>query len=114
MHFWLRAEAFLAGHDIIIDRPRGSRHPRFPEFVYPLDYGYLKDTLGSDANPVDVWRGSLTGKQLVGVACTVDLMKSDAELKLLVDCSEEEIHKIETFYRDNQYLSGMIIRRGNT
>jgi inorganic pyrophosphatase len=111
MDFWLRSEVFLAGHDIIIDRPQGSRHPRFPEFVYPLDYGYLKDTLGSDANQVDVWRGSLTGKRLVGVACTVDLMKSDAELKLLVDCTEGEIEIIDSYYRENQFMSGLVLKR---
>jgi inorganic pyrophosphatase len=111
MDFWPRAEAFLDAHDIIIDRPKGSRHPRFADFIYPLDYGYLSGTQGGDGNPADVWRGSLSGKRLVGVACTVDSRKSDAELKLLVDCSEEEIQKIEAFYRENPYMSGLVIRR---
>jgi len=42
-----------------IDRPRGTAHPRFPEFIYPLDYGYLEGPQGGDGNAVDVWRGAL-------------------------------------------------------
>ncbi len=30
---------------VIIDRPRGSRHPRHPGLVYPVNYGYVQSTL---------------------------------------------------------------------
>jgi hypothetical protein len=29
---------------IVIDRPKGSRHPVFPDIEYPLDYGYVEGT----------------------------------------------------------------------
>lgn len=32
----------------MIDRPKGSAHPRYPEFIYKVDYGYLKNTSSID------------------------------------------------------------------
>ena len=91
MDFWTRLENLIAGHEIVIDRPRGSRHPRFPELIYPFDYGFLQGTSGGDGNEIDVCRGTLGKNLLVGIVCTADSLKGDAELKLLVDCTDEEI-----------------------
>jgi inorganic pyrophosphatase len=111
MNFWQRLDLMLAEHPVVIDRPQGARHPRFPEIIYPLAYGYLKDTSGGDGNEVDVWKGSLSGNKLVGVICTVDSFKNDAELKLLIDCSVEEIDIINKFYNQNEVMSGLVIMR---
>ena len=43
-----RSTRWSAGREIVVDRPRGSHHPDFPEFVYELDYGYLKGTTSAD------------------------------------------------------------------
>jgi inorganic pyrophosphatase len=109
--FWQRLELILAEHEIVIDRPQGSRHPRFLSLVYPLDYGYLHQTSGSDGQGVDVWKGSLTGNHLVAVIGTADSLKNDIELKLLVDCTEQEITIIERFYNTGEYMSGLVVRR---
>jgi inorganic pyrophosphatase len=87
--FWHSADRLLAEHELVIDRPRDSRHPRFPDFRYPIDYGYLAGTSAADGGGIDVWRGS--GPQAVTAAlCTIDLLKRDAEVKLLVGCTEAE------------------------
>jgi inorganic pyrophosphatase len=95
-NFWKHAETLLAEHPLVIDRPRGSAHPRYPEKVYPLDYGYLDGTSGGDGDGIDVWRGT-QGEALVGVLCTVDLGKRDMEIKLLVGCSDAEIELVIAF-----------------
>lgn len=46
--FWEYADQMVATHEIVIDRPAGSTHPRFPRIVYPLDYGYLNGTGAMD------------------------------------------------------------------
>ncbi len=46
--FWEALDALVGGAEIVVDRPRGSHHPDFPEFVYELDYGYLKGTTSAD------------------------------------------------------------------
>ena len=37
-----------------IDRPLGSRHPRH-SFVYPLNYGFVPDTLSPDGAELDAY-----------------------------------------------------------
>ncbi len=39
---------------IKIDRPLGSRHPQHG-FVYPVNYGYVPDTLAPDGEPIDAY-----------------------------------------------------------
>lgn len=41
--------------DIIIDRPMGSAHPKYPEVIYPVNYGYIPDVLGGDGEELDVY-----------------------------------------------------------
>jgi len=112
MDFWTRFDRLLASNEIVIDRPKGTTHPRYPEVVYPLDYGYLKGTSSSDGNEIDVWRGSMTAFQLVAVVCTVDTLKGDAEVKLLVGCTDDEIETVDTFHNENDYMSGIVVMRG--
>lgn len=40
----------LLGHrvEVTIDRPLGSRHPHHPDIVYPVNYGYLLNTVSED------------------------------------------------------------------
>src|SRR5687767_9487517 len=57
--FWEFMEQLLITNSIIIDRSKGSSHPRYPNVIYPLDYGYLKNTTSSDGGGIDVWVGSL-------------------------------------------------------
>jgi inorganic pyrophosphatase len=88
--FWVAMDRLLAGSSVTIDRPKGSTHPRFPSFYYPLDYGYLEGTSSIDGGGVDVWLGSLPDKRVTGVVCTVDLLKRDTETKLLIGCTHDE------------------------
>ncbi len=109
-HYWDRLDLLISSHKVVIDRPKGSFHPRYPILTYPIDYGYLEGTTGGDGNELDVWRGSDTGLKLVGVVCTVDSKKGDAETKLLVGCTESEIRTVEAFH-NNPYMSAIVIRR---
>ena len=56
--FWKALDELVNSSEIVIDRPRGSAHPRFPNFIYKVDYGYLKDTASMDGAGIDVWVGS--------------------------------------------------------
>jgi inorganic pyrophosphatase len=93
---------------IVIDRPKGSLHPRFPGKEYPVDYGYLEGTTSMDASGVDVWVGSLGKHTVIGMLCTVDLLKRDTELKILVDCSDEDIHLIHNFVNNRDMRATFI------
>ena len=89
----------------------GSAHPRYPETIYPLDYGYLENTTASDGGGIDLWLGSLKTvmnkqipKTLTGILCTFDTLKHDAELKCLIACSTEDIQVIRDFHKDMHTL----------
>jgi inorganic pyrophosphatase len=111
MDFWTRLDILVSSHEVVIDRRKGAAHPRYPELVYPLDYGFLQGTSGGDGNEVDVWRGSITPAQLVAVVCTVDTLKGDAEIKLLLGCTDDEIGIVTRFHNGNDYMSGIVVKR---
>ena len=96
--FWQGLENLISTNSIIIDRPKGEPHPRYPDNVYPLDYGYLENTTTSDGGGIDVWMGSLNIKNLTGILCTFDKIKRDAEIKLLIGCTQEDIKIIRNFH----------------
>lgn len=109
--FWQRLDALLERCEIVIDRPKGSRHPRFHEIVYQLDYGYLAGTSSNDGEGIDVWLGSDVAKMLDAVICTVDLDKGDAEMKLMVGCTAEEKEYIERFYNEWPDMGAHVVMR---
>jgi inorganic pyrophosphatase len=95
--FWEYLQRLVDTSQLVIDRPKGTIHPRFPQQPYPVSYGYLSGTTAIDAGGVDIWVGSLGNKRVVGAICTVDLLKRDTELKIVVDCTQEEINQILQF-----------------
>jgi inorganic pyrophosphatase len=95
--FWDIIDRLVATSEIVIDRPKGSTHPRYPGLIYPLDYGYLAGTTAGDGQGIDVWRGSAAGEGVAGVVATADAFKRDAEVKILLDCTEDEIETITAF-----------------
>jgi inorganic pyrophosphatase len=99
--FWRELIQLATANPIVIDRPKGQRHPRYPELIYPLDYGYLEGTSASDGGGIDVWLGSLGNKELTGILCTFDTLKRDAEIKLLLGCTSTDIETILKCYESD-------------
>lgn len=108
--FWQKLDSLVVSSEIAIDRPRGTTHPRYPEFIYPLDYGYLKETSSGDRGGIDLWRGSLPGQQVTGVVVTIDLYKHDSEIKILLDCTREEMVMIAEIHNQGEQAEMLIER----
>lgn len=104
--FWEEADRLLASGTVVIERPAGSRHPRYTDTIYPLDYGHLAGTTSSDGAEVDVWVGSLEERRLDAIVCTVDPRKQDVEIKLLLGCTTEERQTILAFH-----VGAMLVER---
>ena len=91
--FWVSLEEIIKSSSILIDRPKGTAHPRYSSFIYPVDYGYLEGTTSMDGGGIDVWRG--TGNNgFDSILCVVDEIKKDSEIKILINCSEKEKQEI--------------------
>ena len=109
--FWEAADKLLSSGKIIIDRPRGSRHPKYRDTVYELDYGYIDGTTSSDGGGVDVWRGTSGSNTVDAVIVTLDLGKRDSEIKLIVGCTESEIDLVYEFHNRTELMKGLLIKR---
>lgn len=99
--FWKHMECLVAAAKIVIDRPKGSSHPRFQNISYPIDYGYLEGTKSSDGAGIDVWIGSESADEINGCMVTIDLQKMDSEIKIVLGCTGEEILMIKNFHNSN-------------
>ena len=108
--FWSALDTLVRQSEIVIDRPRGSAHPRYPDFVYPVDYGYLKSTASMDGGGIDVWLGTGDGG-VNAVICIVDLLKKDSEIKILIGCTREETAAIYEKHNDSECMKGILIPR---
>ena len=108
--FWKMLDSLVRDSEIVIDRPKGTVHPKYPDFVYEVDYGYLKDTSSMDGAGIDVWVGS-GEKRVDAVMCTVDCLKRDSEIKILIGCTEEEKLSVYRAHNETQYMKGSMIRR---
>ncbi len=108
--FWQALDTLVASSKIVIDRPRGQSHPKYPDLIYKVDYGYLKDTSSQDGEGIDVYVGT-NSKFVDAVICIVDLVKRDSEIKMLIGCTEEEKEIIYNFHNETEYMKGILIRR---
>lgn len=111
--FWTALEQLTNDSEIVIDRPKGSVHPKYPDFIYRVDYGYLKNTSSMDGQGIDVWVGTDKEKRIDAVMCIVDLMKRDSEIKILIGCTEEEKEIVFQTHNETVYMKGILIRRDN-
>jgi len=111
MGFWRSLDKLVRDNVLVIDRPRGGAHPRYPDSIYPVDYGYLEGTKSGDGHGIDVWRGTQPDVKVQAILVTVDMIKGDAEIKLIVGCTEEEMDKVYAYNNTFSQASILIKRR---
>jgi inorganic pyrophosphatase len=109
--FWQQADALIAASEIGIDRPWGSAHPRYSDVRYPLDYGFLGQTRAGDDSGIDVWVGSLPERRVTGAIMTIDALKRDAEVKLLIGCTRADAEQALVSPNQGQQ-AGVLLWRG--
>ena len=108
--FWLALEKLVSESKIVIDRPKGSHHPKYSDYKYPLDYGYLENTSSMDGGGIDIWKGR-NGDYIDAIICTVDLCKKDSEIKILIGCSEEDKCIVVEAHNRSEFMKGILIRK---
>lgn len=109
--FWSALDELVSRSQIVIDRPKGTRHPKYPGYIYPVNYGYLQNTVAMDGSGIDVWVGTADIPSIDAIICTVDLMKRDSEIKLLIGCTEDETQTIYKTQNESQFMKGILICR---
>lgn len=111
--FWNTLDTLVHQSELVIDRPKGSAHPKYPDFIYKVDYGYLTNTSSMDGDGIDIWKGSAPNEKIDAILCIVDLTKRDSEIKILIGCTEEEKEIIYKTHNETDCMKGILIRREN-
>ena len=100
-----------------IDRPLGSRHPRHPEMIYPINYGYVDGVFAGDGAEQDVYVFGTTEPVLeyTGKVIAVYHRLNDVEDKWIValdgtreDYTDDEI--LDAIAFQEQYFIGELYR----
>ncbi|MCB8954155.1 MAG: inorganic diphosphatase [Ardenticatenales bacterium] len=88
---------------VVIDRPMGSRHPRYG-FAYPVNYGYVPGTMSGDGEELDAYVLGVAGPVMVfeGECVAVIHRLDDDDDKLVVvpagiSLNEEQIRAMTMF-----------------
>ena len=109
--FWAIIDNMVASHKIIIDRPKGTPHPKWPNWIYEANYGYLEGTASADGDGIDVWVGTAEKQEVTGIIVIVDGRANDSEIKILIGCTEEEIENIYARHNKYESMKGLLIRK---
>lgn len=94
MNYWETLQKIVDQSEIKIDRPKGSAHLRYPEYIYPFDYGELVGTSSQDGAGIDIWIGSQGGREVTAIINVIDQVKQDSEIKILLGCTEKDMQII--------------------
>lgn len=109
--FWKALDILVSSNKLVVDRPKGTHHPRYPEMVYPVDYGYLENTTSMDGHGIDVWQGTGPTGKIEAVIITIDLIKKDSEIKILIGCTQTEKEIIMDFHTRDENMKGLLLER---
>ena len=71
---------------VTIDRPLGSHHPKYPDMVYPVNYGYVKGVMAADGEEQDAYVIGVEEavKEFTGILIAIVHRRDDVEDKWVV------------------------------
>ncbi|MCH4886147.1 inorganic pyrophosphatase [Acidaminobacter sp. JC074] len=109
----MNIEAYLNTEvEVIIDRPLGKPHPRHKDMIYPVNYGYLENTVAGDGHELDAY--VLGPKEAVesfkGIVIAIVYREDDVEEKLVVakDHAYSEKEILDAIWFTEQYFKSSI------
>lgn len=101
--------------EVKVDRPCGSSHPKYPDHIYPINYGFIPNTVSGDEEELDCY---ILGqqepvKEYKGKCIAVIHRTNDNDDKLIVvpvdkKFTEEQIREM-TDFQEKYYESKVIM-----
>ena len=100
---------------IKIDRPMGSKHPKY-DMIYPINYGYLPNTISGDGEEIDCYLLGVNKpvNDYTGTCIAIIKRLNDNDDKLIIvpdnyNLTNEDIDKEIDFVE--KYFKHIIIRK---
>ena len=100
-----------------IDRPLGSKHSeKFPKHIYPLNYGYVPNTISGDGKELDVYVLGVFEPvdEYEGKVIAIIRRTNDNDDKLIVsnkEYTDDQIRALTEF--QEQFFESIIIREND-
>ena len=103
---------------VTMDRPLGSRHPRHPEMVYPVNYGFVRGIPAPDGAWQDAYVLGVEGPlaSFTGHVAAIVRRADDIEDKWVVcpqGCSPDAAAIMEQIRFQEQYFDSSIVMKPN-
>lgn len=112
--FWQKVDTLIMSNNVNITKHAGDSHDSIPGLIYPVDFGYVQDTTGTGNRMIEAYQGSANNQKLVeAMIVSCNILDKDIEVKLLINCDEEEISKIVKFLNSTDFQKALLIRRGS-
>lgn len=99
---------------VVVDRPLGSRHPKYKDLVYPVNYGYIPGVIAPDNEEQDAYilGVNVAVKEFTGKVIAIIHRLDDTEDKWVVvpdgvNFKREEIEKQVHF--QEKFFDGIVI-----
>ena len=82
---------------VTVDRKMGTRHPHFPELVYPVNYGYIRGISAPDGEDQDAYILGINEpvNEFTGKVIAIIHRKEDVEEKWVVIPREQTLSREE-------------------
>ena len=109
--FWEYLDKIVEENEIIIDRPKGTKHPKYENLIYVVDYGYIKNTSSMDNSGIDIFVGTDDDRKIDSIICIIDLLKKDSEIKILKGCTDIEEMDIYGLLNNSEYMKAILVKR---
>jgi hypothetical protein len=110
--FWQKLDTLWFGSSFNQTQGVGDHHLQYSNIVYPVPYGYLKDTTSVN-HGIAAFRGSAKGKGIRAIIVATDILNKEVDVKLLIDCTNEEENMILHFLNQLEFQKTIIARRGS-
>ena len=108
-YFWQKVDSAYMSGDYKTVYKKGSVHPKYPELIFPCDYGHINS--GDGDSSLKVFKGT-KGKKADAVVVCANLLQKDLTAIVLVGLSEQEQEDVLKFLNSNEFQKSIIIRRG--
>ena len=102
---------------VTVDRPLGSRHPRFPDVRYPINYGFIEGTRAGDGCEIDAYVLNVDEPVAAycGVCVAVIHRRDDDEDKLVIADHPvtEDVIRTRTAFMERHFDIEIVVLGGS-